>query len=422
MLGGWSPTDRPEILDHVIGSHSTGGIHLTTSHNGVHTATHLTATHLSTPHLSAAHHSATQLSTAHLSTAHLSTAQFSAAHLSGGQAGIHLGIALTLLAACCYAVSAALQHNSVAMAAPEGGTLRWAQLRRAVTRPRWLLGLLVQATGGALHVFALSVAPLVVVLPIGVLGIGFAYLLAVVTRQARLDRRTTIGALASMLGVGLFVSVQARHAVEGTASAAAQTRVLLVAAPLVTVLLVAALRSRGRARSPLFAIAAGLTYGTVSVLTSALLHGLREHGLAGLPVPSLAAALTGVVLGGWSVQQAYAGGRPELVVACETVVDPLLGVLTGALLLGEVPHLSPSALALELAAAAVSVTGVVLLTAKPAPTKTHRPALANPTPADQPTPAAPVVHAMRFSADADHARTGDRGAGRGARGEPAVAA
>ena len=42
-----------------------------------------------------------------------------------------------------------------------------------------------------------------------------------------------------------------------------------------------------------------------------------------------------VLVGGWLVQQAFASGPPEVVIACLTVVDPIVAVLLGAMLLGE---------------------------------------------------------------------------------------
>jgi hypothetical protein len=37
---------------------------------------------------------------------------------------------------------------------------------------------------------------------------------------------------------------------------------------------------------------------------------------------------TAIGAGGWCVQHAYASGAPQVVVACQAVVDPMLGVGT----------------------------------------------------------------------------------------------
>src|SRR5690606_24884458 len=78
----------------------------------------------------------------------------------------------------------------------------------------------------------------------------------------------------------------------------------------------------------------------------------------------LLAALVVLVVtvgGGWLVQQAYAAGAPAVVVACLTVVDPIVAVLLGAALLGEgagTPFGLWSVMGLATAAA---VAGVVTL-------------------------------------------------------------
>jgi len=91
---------------------------------------------------------------------------------------IAVGVALAVAAACCYAVAAVLQHDAVHTVI-DGDRLRLTQLRAIAGRRRWLAGLLALCCGAGLHVVSLSMAPLLVVQPIGVLAIGLAALLAV---------------------------------------------------------------------------------------------------------------------------------------------------------------------------------------------------------------------------------------------------
>src|SRR5205807_5676149 len=137
---------------------------------------------------------------------------------------------------------------------------------------------LVALCGGAgLHVVALSMAPLLVVQPIGVLAIALTSLLA----NGR-DRTTLYAVLASTVGVALFLLFAAPQAHAAGVPELAAGRVLPVTGLIVLGLVLAALPARGWVRCPLFATAAGVAYGTVSVLTRAIAGRIRVSGLAGL--------------------------------------------------------------------------------------------------------------------------------------------
>jgi glycosyltransferase involved in cell wall biosynthesis len=272
---------------------------------------------------------------------------------------IVVGVALAVLAACCYAVAAVLQHGAVRTVV-DGDRLGLTQLRAVARRGRWLAGLAALCCGAGLHVVALSMAPLLVVQPIGVLAIGLAALLA----NGR-DRATLLAVLASTLGVALFLLLAAPQAHAAVVPELAAGRVLPVTGLIVLALVLAALPARGWARCPLFATAAGVAYGTVSVLTRAIAGRIRVSGLAGLPVgPTVLAVAGGLVaigVGAVCVQQAYAGGRADTVLACQTVSDPLIGVLFGVFLFHEATGGTPVTALGELACGALATAGVLVL-------------------------------------------------------------
>lgn len=275
---------------------------------------------------------------------------------------IAVGIALSVLAACLYAVAATLQHDAVTTVADgSGARLRMSELRAVARRRRWLLGLLAMCCGAGLHATALSMSPLLVVQPIGVLAIGLTVVLAVRAGRAAAGRTTVLAVLASTLGVIMFVVLAAPSARDTDVPTATANLVPVPAGLAVAGLVVAALLSRGWLRCPLFATAAGVSYGTVSVLTRVVTRHLREFGTAGLPLGALLGGITAIAVGAWCVQQAYAGGRPDTVLACQTVVDPLVGVLFGVLVFHEATGTGPLVVLGELTAAALAVTGVVVL-------------------------------------------------------------
>lgn len=82
-------------------------------------------------------------------------------------------VAAALTAAWWFAVAAALQHHEAARPSSAGvADPRW--LRRLARRPLWLAGVAAAGLGGALHLLALSMAPLTVVQPLGVTCLMFA--------------------------------------------------------------------------------------------------------------------------------------------------------------------------------------------------------------------------------------------------------
>jgi hypothetical protein len=80
-----------------------------------------------------------------------------------------------------------------------------------------------------------------------------------------------------------------------------------------------------------------------------------------------------VALGSWFVQNAYASGPPDLVIAGLTVIDPLVAVSIGIVILGEATGASlPVVIGFGLSAL-VAVIGVYLLS-KVHPELMHKPA------------------------------------------------
>jgi glycosyltransferase involved in cell wall biosynthesis len=271
-----------------------------------------------------------------------------------------LAIALAVVAAGCFAVAAWLQQHTVRTVAAGGG-LRLAGWARMVRAPRWMAGLGLTALGAILHAGALSLAPLVVVQPIGVLAIALTTLLSARSTGARLSRSTTLAVLASTLGVGMFVALTAGRASSPALPAGAEVRAALVAWLIVGALGALGALARGRLRCLAFAGAAGVAYGLVSVLVHSTAVGLETGGPASIPLVPAMVVVAALLVGGWFVQHAYATGSPQVVVASQTVLDPMLGVGIGVGFLGEAANLTAATTVGLLACAALAVAGVIVL-------------------------------------------------------------
>jgi hypothetical protein len=279
-------------------------------------------------------------------------------------------ISLAALGAFCFAGAAVLQHGAVSAesAGSAGGgsgsgeSLTLRGLRAVARQPGWLTGLALAGSGTLLHALALVLAPLSVVQPIGVLAVPVAVLLTSLR-----SRRTPDGAIVgwvalAVAGVGVFVLTSARTAVSSEPQPGATLVAGLVVAAIVALLAGLGLARSGWLRCIACATAGAVAFGLVSGLVRAVSQSITP-GLAGLLDPAVAGAVAAigaaVVIGGWLVQQAFASGPPEVVIACLTVVDPIVAVILGAVLLGEGAATPPAVFLLLTAAATAAAIGVV---------------------------------------------------------------
>jgi hypothetical protein len=267
-----------------------------------------------------------------------------------------LAITLAAAGALCFAVAAWLQQAAVRSAVGTDG-LRPASWLRMLRAPRWLTGFGLTGVGAGLHAGALGLAPLTVVRPVGVVAIGLTTVLAVRSAGGRLTRSTSLAVIASMAGVGVFVLLAAQRAAMPALSSGAEARAGALTAVGVVALGTVGTATAGRVRCIAYASAAGMAYGLVSVY----MHSLAVDGLAHLHPTALVGLIAALPVGMWFVQHAYAAGPPQVVLACQTVIDPMVCVGVGFGLFGEASGLPRSAAFALVACAALAIVGVALL-------------------------------------------------------------
>jgi drug/metabolite transporter (DMT)-like permease len=286
--------------------------------------------------------------------------------------GPGLAIVLALLGAVCFAGAAVLQHGAVSAGSdPEsdgrpGKAISLRGLGEIARRPGWLAGLALAGGGSGLHAVALVLAPLSVVQPLGVLAVPIAVLLTAVRTSRRPGPGVVVGVLLSIAGVGVFVATSAGTAVSNPPPDRATLVAGLTVALIVLLLAGLGLARSGWARCVACAMAGAAAFGLVSALVRAVSQSVTsgDVGPFELPVIGAAAGIAAAVLvGGWLVQQAFGSGPPEVVIACLTVVDPIVAVLLGAVLLGE-GAATPFETWLLLAGAAVTATAGVIALAR----------------------------------------------------------
>src|SRR5437764_2608613 len=257
-----------------------------------------------------------------------------------------LALACALLAAAFFAGSVLLQHGAVRAAHPRGN-LGLRTLGHVVRTRGWLGGTLLAVIGAALHLTALSLAPLAIVQPLGVLSLVLTVL--VTGRVGPWQVRAAVTMVCS--GVAGFVLLSALGGTTATVPTPSTVQPIVLLGLFV---ILGATLTRGRCL-PLSASAAVL-FG----LGSAVMRAAAQQPLgtaAGL-------ALEGLVLltaGGWLMHRAYAAGPAAVVVGATTVLDPVTAVAVGVLAYGETPHLTPVLFALQAGSALLAVTGVLVL-------------------------------------------------------------
>ncbi len=281
--------------------------------------------------------------------------------------GLLLGIPLALAGAVFMSFGAQYQHRGVGKVETLSGTnasagLTAGQLGRLLTRPSWVVGTLMLGLAIICQLGALSVAPLIVVQPLGAISLVITTLLNARMTGHSPTRRSIGAIIACVGGVFLFVTVAALFAAE-TAVTPREVIVVLVLLGVVGAFLVAMwlIVRRRRAQALFYVVSAGIVYGFVATLAKIVLKRLQSGDLDWLTWVCVAALITGTVLGAYFVQTAYSSGPPDLAIAGLTVVDPLVAVLIGLFVLGEGAGTPLWGYLVFLVAGAIAVWGVITL-------------------------------------------------------------
>jgi drug/metabolite transporter (DMT)-like permease len=212
-----------------------------------------------------------------------------------------------------------------------------------------------------LQLGALTLAPLIVVQPIGALALVITSLLNARVTKTHLNRGTTIAIILCTFGIAAFVTTASGVADANVLTDTDVTAVLAILLGLLVVFAVLFFTS-GRSAKPLtYIIGAGVLYGFVATLAKVVIQRLYQMQFDWLTILCLLALVAAVILGGWFVQNAYASGPPDLVIAGLTVIDPLVAVSVAIAILGEAEAATPlTAIGFALSGA-IAVAGVVLL-------------------------------------------------------------
>jgi drug/metabolite transporter (DMT)-like permease len=275
-----------------------------------------------------------------------------------------LGIPLALAGAVCMSLGAQYQHRGVTkverLSGANGATgLSVSQVKALLTRPSWLIGTLLLALAILFQLAALSVAPLIVVQPLGAIALVITTLVNARVSGHSPTRKSVISIVACVGGIFVFVFLAAIFATEKDVTTQNLFVILGALVAVIVVLGACWLILRHRMRALFYVIGAGVLYGFVATLAKAIIKRVQAENFDWLTLVCVVALIAATVVGAYFVQTAYSSGPPDLVIAGLTVVDPLVAVIIGIVVLGEAAAAPAWVMIAFVVIGAVAVWGVV---------------------------------------------------------------
>jgi drug/metabolite transporter (DMT)-like permease len=276
-----------------------------------------------------------------------------------------VAIGLALFGAIALALGAQLQNDAVTRHhAPQisrFSSLRPSQLLQLARRPRWLFGSALLLTAIVFQLFALSLAPLMVVQPVGSVALIITALVNAATYKYKLNGSTFFAIALTLGGVLLFLSVATSYASEAEMSDEKLLQVVGLLAIALAIFAALFGLTRGRVKPLNYIFGAGVLFGFVASLAKVVLGRVAQLDFDLLTLAALVALGLAAGLGGWFVQNAYASGPPDLVIAGLTVIDPVVAVVIAVVVLGEAEAAGPIVLVGLALAGAIAAAGILML-------------------------------------------------------------
>lgn len=277
-----------------------------------------------------------------------------------------IGIPLALIGAVFLSLGAQFQHRGVVKVESHtvdslGKGLNGKQLALLLARPSWVIGSVMLGLAIVFQLSSLYFAPIIVVQPLGAIALVITSILNSRINHVQLNRKSITAIVMCVGGVFLFVGVAAFTAVDKPVTDRQLVTILIILAVVLALAAVAFGMFRQRIRAIFYVILAGVLYGFVATLAKVVLGRLQQGEFDWLTWLCVIGLLGATALGAYFVQNAYASGPPDLVIAGLTVVDPMVAVAIGILVLGEASQAPLWAIGVFILAGVIAVWGVFQL-------------------------------------------------------------
>lgn len=273
--------------------------------------------------------------------------------------------AATLVAAMLIGFGFVLQQHA-AEQVRNSQFLRLGLIAKLIHNRGWLAGIAVLVAGYLLSAWTLGHLRLSVTEPLLATNLIFALLLAVPLSGQALRRTEIIGAVLLTAGVAalsLTRSVRSPGLSFGSFShwpAAGGIAVIAV------ILVRLGWRRSGQVRATLIGIASGLFFGISDAFTrlSVLLIDSDHPTRILVHWPGYATVLSSLI-GLWLMQNAFNAGPLHASLPGVTAAEPAAGIVLGVVVFGDVVHITPLLIAVQLCGIAAMVAGVILVARAP---------------------------------------------------------
>jgi drug/metabolite transporter (DMT)-like permease len=256
--------------------------------------------------------------------------------------GHGLTVLLALLAAVFLAIGIVVRQRAT-MDVPQEHGVSSVMFLTLLRRPLWWGGTAAAVAGFVFQALALAKGSLLLVQPILVSGLLFALPLSARLAHRRVTRGEWAWAVVLTAALAVFVLLAKTRPGDYEASLPLSALVAVICTAAVCACVVVATRTTGWKRAVLLAVAVGVLFGVVAVLTKLVMHLLTHEGLRTvLTTPVLYLLVMTGVLATFLQQSAFHAGSLQTSVPTMLVLEPVVAVVLGAVVLGE--HLDVSQL------------------------------------------------------------------------------
>ncbi len=239
--------------------------------------------------------------------------------------------------------------------------LNKSQIWGLLKRPSWVVGTLLLGAAVLLQLGSLTLAPIIVVQPLGVVALVITSVLNSRMSKVKLNRGTLAAIVMCIVGVFIFVTVAAFTATDQPVTEEHLITILIILGIVLVIFLVAFIVLRHKMRAMFYIVGAGVVYGFVATLAKVVIGRIQQSEFDLLTLICLIALLSAAGSGMYFVQNAYSSGPPDLVIAGLTVIDPLVAVVIGIVVLGEAATAPIWAFGVFILAGGIAIVGVFLL-------------------------------------------------------------
>ncbi len=274
----------------------------------------------------------------------------------------HALVVAAALAGAVFAAIGIVVRQRATMDVPADQGVSTVMITTLLRRRLWWAGNAAAVTGYAFQAVALAYGSIILVAPLLVSALLFALPLSARLAHRRVTRSEWGWAVLLTLSLGVFVALARTQPGDydgSTWTAAIAAGICLV---FVACCVPVALRLTDWRRALLLAVAVGVLFGVVAVLTKLVTHILREGDASRLfASPVLYLLIFVGVVATLLQQSAFHAGSLRASVPAMLVLEPVVAVLLGEVVLGE--HLAvtkPVAVALLIAAGTMAAATIAL--------------------------------------------------------------